>query len=169
MTMKNRQHSRDRSLTASDAGQGTLELALCLPLFALLILGSAEIGNLAWSSVQLNNAARAGAAFGSISRANAADLADIRTAAYNEAPNFITSPSTQVTPTQVCTCVDSSGTPGAPDRGCTSTNLTSCPSPSVIQVAVQVNVQVPVTPFIHYLGLPATYTVNAQATMDVEQ
>jgi Flp pilus assembly protein TadG len=168
MKMKNRQHSRDRSLTASDAGQATLELALCLPLFVLLILGSAEIGNLAWSSVQINNAARAGAAFGSISRANAADLVDIQAAAQNEAPNFITNRS-QVSSTQVCTCVDSSGTPGAPDPGCTTTNLTSCPSPSVIQVAVQVNVRVPVTPFVHYVGLPATYTVNAQATMDVEQ
>jgi hypothetical protein len=36
-------------------------------------------------------------------------------------------------------------------------------------MAVQVNVQAPVTTFVHYPGLPASYTVNAQATVGVEQ
>jgi Flp pilus assembly protein TadG len=154
----------------SESGQGTLELALSLPLFVLLILGSAEIANLAWSSVQINNAARAGAAYASLSRANAgaSNLANIQTAAQNEAPKLITSPATQVTSNQVCYCVDS-GTPITTDPGCATTTLTSCPSPDNIQVAVQVNVSVPVSPLIHYPGLPATYTVKAQATVGVVQ
>jgi Flp pilus assembly protein TadG len=155
-----------------ESGQGTVELALSLPLFVLLILGGVEIANLAWASVQVNNAARAAAAYASLSRANAgtSNLFNIQTAALNEAPKFITDRS-QVTSTQVCTCVSSSGTPGTPDPGCSNTNTQpgNCASPSVIQVAVQVNVQAHVTPFIHYLGLPASFPVNAQATVGEEQ
>ena len=67
---------------------------------------------------------------------------------------------------QVCYCV-TDGTSGPPASGCTNATLTSCAPPSVI--AVQVNLQAVVTPIVHYPGLPATYTVNAQATMGVAQ
>jgi len=152
----------------SESGTALIELAVSIPIFIVLILGTAEIANLAWSSVQINNAARAGASFGSLSRANSADLTHIQAAAQNEAPKFITDPATQVTSTQVCYCV-TAGVPGAADKGCTSTTLFTCAAPSIIQIAVQVNVQAPVTTVIHYPGLPASYTVRSQATMGVEQ
>lgn len=149
---------------SSESGQGALELALSLPLFALLILGSAEIANFAWASVEVNNAARAGAAYASLSRANAASIANIQTAAQNEAPNL----TINTTSTQVCSCVGASAAP-TNDPGCVSTNLASCPSPYVIQVSVQVNTSATVNTLIHYWGLPASYTINAQATVGVEQ
>jgi len=151
----------------SESGQATLELALSLPLFALLILGTAEIANLAWNSVQVNNAARAGAAYASLSRANAASTSEIQIAAQNEAPKIITSPTTQVSSTQICYCI--SGSTTTTDSGCTNTTLTTCPSPDIIQVAVRVNVNAPVTPLVRYAGLPASYTIHAQATLGVEQ
>jgi len=154
------------TIASAESGNALVELAITLPLFALLILGAAEIANLAWASVEVNNAARAGAAYGSISRANAANIPNIELAAQNEAPKLtLAFPNP---PTQVCYCV-TSGTPGSPDVGCTTTNLTSCTSPSIIQVAVQVNTQAAVSPLVHYPGLPATYTVRAQATMGVLQ
>lgn len=154
--------------SSAERGQGTLELALCLPLFLLLIAGGAEIANLAWASVQVNNAARAGAAYGSISRANAASTTNIQTAAQNEAPRLLTTPSTQVTSTQLCYCV-TSGTPGSADAGCTNTNLSTCPAPGVIQMAIKVNTSVTVSTLIHYIGLPSTYTVRGQAIVGVQQ
>ena len=155
-----------------ESGQSIVELAFSLPLFLLLILGGAEIANLAWASVQVNNAARAAAAYASISRANAgtSNLSNIQAAAQNEAPTLITDPSSQVTSTQVCTCVSNAGVAGTPDPGCTNTNTeTTCQTPSVIDVAVQINVSAPVRTLVHYPGLPATYTVNAQATVGEEQ
>jgi Flp pilus assembly protein TadG len=146
---------------SSESGQGALELAFSLPLFALLILGSAEIANLAWGSVEVNNAARAGAAYASLSRANAASTGYIQTAAQNEAPNLTIA----ATSTQVCYCSN----PAATDPGCGSTSLTSCPTPGVIQVAVQVNTSATVATLVHYPGLPASYTLHAQATVGVEQ
>lgn len=145
----------------SESGQGMLELALCLPIFALMILGTAEIANIAWASVQLNNAAHAGAQFGSQGRAWAANISGIETAAQNEAPALtITFPTA---PTQSCSCLDSTGATAG--TGCTTTVL--CPSPYVIYDNVTVYTQAVVTPLIHYPGLPASYTLQAQATMGV--
>jgi Flp pilus assembly protein TadG len=170
--MKNPPHSRlsslPRDLSRCESGNALIELAFSLPLFLVLILGTAEIANLAWASVQVNNAARAGAAYASQSRANSAPTnTNIGVAAQNEAPKLITSPSTQVTSTQLCSCVDSSGS--STSITCDTNALTNCPAPGTIQVAVQVNVQAPVTPLVHYPGLPATYTISAQATMGVAQ
>lgn len=158
------------SLSACESGNALVELAISLPIFLVLILGTAEIANLAWSSVQVNNAARAAAAYASQSRANAASTGPagyIAIAAQNEAPKLITDPSTQVTSTQTCSCVDSSGSSAV--ITCDQNALTACPSPGTIQVNVQINVQAPVTTFVHYPGLPATYTVRAQATTGVAQ
>lgn len=154
-----------------ESGQGMLELALCLPVFALILLASAEIANLAWASIQLNNAAHAGAQFGSLSRANASDpiivatgIGAIETAAQNESPKLtLTFPTA---PAQACSCIDpSTGNTGAGSTGCQT--LTECPSPYIIFDNITVNVRAVVKPLIHYPGLPASYTLNAAATMGV--
>lgn len=148
----------------ADSGQATLELALSLPLFLLLIIGGAEIASIAWASVQLNNAARAGAQFASLSRANAVDVTHIEAAVQNEAPRLtITFPAA---PAQVCSCVPPTG---APTTSACSSILSTCDSPSIVVASVQVKAQAVVTPLVHYLGLPASYTLHAQATMAVTQ
>jgi len=154
----------NRSLHASESGQNFLELALCLPVFALIILGTAEIANIAWASIQLNNAAHAGAQFASHSRGFASDIPDIKTAAQNEAPKLtITFPSD---PAQTCSCIDpSTGAPAVGAAGCTTTVL--CPSPWIIMDSITVTTRTVVTPLVHYPFLPASYTLNAQATMGV--
>ena len=172
--MKNSPHSRlsslSRDLSECESGNALIELAASLPLYLVLVLGTAEIANLAWASVQVNNAARAAAAYAAQSRANSSPLnsTNIGLAAQSEAPKFITAPSTQVTSTQLCYCAGTDGSLPA-QITCDQNALSNCPPPSIIQVAVQVNIQAPVSPFVHYPGLPATYTVNAQATMGVGQ
>lgn len=153
-----------RSAAHGESGQGMLELALCLPLFALLILGTAEIANIAWASVQLHNAARAGAQYGSLSRSNAANISEIEAAAQNEAPKLtVTFPTA---PSQACSCIDpSTDATGANSTGCQT--LVECPSPYIIFDNVTVTTQAAVTPLIRYPGLPASYTLQATATMGV--
>jgi Flp pilus assembly protein TadG len=155
------------SFSACESGNALVELAISLPLFLVLILGTAEIANLAWASVQINNAARAGAAYASLSRINAADGANIQLAAQNEAPQLLRTTGAFVLSTPNCSCVDSSGS--STTINCDPSALTSCPSPSTIQVNIQVITQAPVTTFVHYPGLPATYIVRAQATTGVSQ
>ncbi|HEV2576604.1 MAG TPA: TadE/TadG family type IV pilus assembly protein [Acidobacteriaceae bacterium] len=152
------------SCVPRDSGQASLELALSLPLFALLILGGAEIANIGWAAIQLNNAAHAGAQFASLSRTNAVDITDIEAAARSEAPALtITFPTA---PTQTCSCVTPSGTPTT--YPCSSI-IDSCASPDIIVDSVQVTTQAVVSPLIHYTGLPASYTLHGKATMEVIQ
>lgn len=137
-----------------------VEVALCLPLFLILILGTMEIANIGWAAIQVQNAARAGAAFGSQSRATAADATDIATAAKNDAPKLT---SMVVTSGTACQCINT--TTGAPTGA--ACNLAACPSPYLITVQVQVNTSAAVTPLVHYPGLPASYTLKGRAIMDV--
>jgi Flp pilus assembly protein TadG len=136
-----------------------------LPLFVAFILGTAEIASVAWSAVQLNNAARAGASFGAQSHTAAVDTADIKSAAQNDAPNIT---NMSVTSNDSCSCV-SSGSAGAADPGCTKTSTTTCVSPDVIQVSVQVNTSAIVTPIVQLPFLPATLTLHGQAIEGVVQ
>ncbi|HET6218994.1 MAG TPA: TadE/TadG family type IV pilus assembly protein [Acidobacteriaceae bacterium] len=152
-----------RSLPRREAGQSMLEVALCLPIFFILILGTAEIASIAWSAVQVQNAARAGAQFGAQSRAAASDTTDITTAAKRDAPALTTM---TVTPNQSCQCINTS-TGATAGSGCAT--ITECPSPYVIIEQIQVNTSAAVTPLFHLPGLPASYTLAGQAIMDVEK
>jgi Flp pilus assembly protein TadG len=161
---------RINELFTHESGNALVELAVSLPLFVLLIAGTAEIANVGWASVQLNNAAHAAAQFGSISRTNAADTPDIATTAENEAPNFITS-ATQVTSALDCSCITPSTGAQTTPVTCTSTYATTapCASPNVILTSVQVTVQATVRPIVHYPGFPATYTLHGKASMGIVQ
>ena len=145
-----------------ESGQSMLEVALCLPLFFILILGTSEIASIAWSAIQVQNAARAGAQFGAQSRAAAADATDIATAAQNDAPKLT---SMIVTSSQACQCLNTST--GAATGACAT--ITQCPSPFLITDTVQVNTSAAVTPIVHLPGLPASYTLTGRAILDVEK
>lgn len=161
--------NQERSATERESGQSMLELALCLPIFALLILGTAEIANIAWADVQVHNAARAAVQYASQSRGNAdtsssVAVQNMETAAQNEAPKLsITFPTA---PSQACSCIDpSTNATGANSSGCQT--LAECPSPYIIFDNITITTQAVVTPLIHYPGLPASYTLQATATMGV--
>ena len=145
------------------SGQSIVELALCMPLFLLLMVGTAEMASIAWDAIQVQNAARAGAQFGSQSRAAAADSTDISTAAKNDAPRLT---SMSVTSTSSCQCINTT-TGGTAGMGCTT--LTQCPSPYLITEQVQVNTTATVAPMLHYPGLPASFTLRGQAVMGVQK
>ncbi len=131
-------------------------------MFLLLILGTAEIANIVWASIQLNNAAHAGAQFGSLSRANAADTTDMETAAQNEAPALtITFPTA---PTQECCCITPSTGSATTPVTCTSTFITdtSCTSPKVVLASIKVTTQAVVRP-AHSLSGPARHLHPARS------
>lgn len=161
---------RISELCNQESGSSLVELAFSLPLFALLMLGTAEIANIGWASIQLNNAAHVGAQFGSISRTNAGDTTDMGNAAQNEAPNLITAPATQVTSALVCTCITPSTGSETPNPPASCTGMeTTCLSPDVIVAYVQVTTQATVHPIFHYPGMPASYSLHGNAMMGIVQ
>ena len=56
-----------------NSGQAFVELALVLPIFILLLVGAAEVGRLAYASIEVSNAARAGVAYAAQSHTTAQD------------------------------------------------------------------------------------------------
>jgi Flp pilus assembly protein TadG len=142
-----------------DIGQAFVELALVLPIFILLLVGAVEVGRLAYASIEVSNAARAGVAYGSQNHTTASDTANIQVAATQDAPNIT---SLTATATQVCSC--SSGT------SITCANAgTTCVSPAHIIEYVQVQTTAPVNTLFHFPGIPSTVTFRGYAIMRVEQ
>jgi hypothetical protein len=140
--------------------QSLVELALLLPLFLLILLGSAEFARFAWAAVLTSSAARAGASWGAQSPANAGDqTGGIEAAAAADSVNL-----TGLTTTPGLTCVCSSG--AAIQRCITTalgvaTALSDCPAPATITNYVHVNTTSTVSVFGH------SFTATGQATMVV--
>lgn len=140
--------------------QSLVELAFLLPLFLVILLGSAEFARFAWASVLTSNAARAGASWGAISPGNAADTTGIEAAAAADGANL--TGLTTATPTISCVCSN-----GNTIRRCVTsalgvaTALTDCPSPATITNYVHVNTTSTISVFGH------SFTANGQSVMVV--
>ena len=146
-----------------DSGQSLVELALTLPLFLLILLGTAEFARFAWASIETTNAARAGVQYGAQTHVTAADIAGMQAAALNDGVNLT---GLTATPTSTCAC----STAATTTLVCkTAISSGSCASPAVLLVYVQVTTSSTVKPLYHWPGLPTTFTANGSAVMEVEQ
>jgi Flp pilus assembly protein TadG len=168
-----------------DATGGALvEVALTAPIFILLVGGAAELARVAYYAVEVQNAAHAGALYGSLNVANAfGSASNIETAAQDDATNItITFPSA---PTQECVCEtlgspptyssangSSSDAPGS----CTDKSITGCTANNqdvVEYVVVQTQGTVPAMFPMKFkawgIGLPTSYTLNGLSMMRVLQ
>ncbi|MES2222294.1 MAG: TadE/TadG family type IV pilus assembly protein [Acidobacteriota bacterium] len=148
----------DEAMNA-ERGQSLVELALMFPIFILLLVGAAEFGRLAYAAIEISNAARAGASYGSLTHITASDFANIRAISTKDAANLT---GVSAVATNFCAC----STGGV--ITC-STALTTCPSPARIIEYVQVNTSGTVDPLFHYPGLPRTFALRGQAIMRVQQ
>jgi Flp pilus assembly protein TadG len=145
-----------------DSASSLVEMAIMLPVFILLAMGAAEFGTLAFYSIEVSNAARAGLAYGAQSPATAANTSGIQTAAQDDAPDVTRIATLAVTPTVACSCT--SGTT------ITCTNAAAnCTSPDRIIQTLHVATSATMTPFFHAEGMPASYTLTGSAYMRVQQ
>ncbi len=156
-----------RSASGEDA-QGLVELALAVPLFLILLLGSAEFARFAWASILASNAARAGASYGSQSSEKAGDIANVKLAAANDSVNL--TGLTTADPIVACYC----NTPQSAQITCSTAlippaSASNCLAPNTIIKTVQVNTSVTVTPLAQYPGLPTRFTATGQSIMVIEQ
>jgi Flp pilus assembly protein TadG len=154
---------RPKQIIRRQDAQSIIELALMVPFFIILLLGSAELAQVAWAAVLTSNAARAGAQYGAQNVATAGDAAGIRTNAANDGVNLT---NLVTTPTTFCAC--SNGT-SIPTGQCTNAISYCSAAAGTILNYVKVNTSSTVTPLVHYPGLPRTFTVIGQSIMVVEQ
>ena len=136
-------------LLRSPRGSALLEAALVTPMLATLLLGAADLAQVARVSVEVSNAAKAGAQYGTESGYTAQDSTGIATAAQNEAPDLTLT----TTSSYSCVCSDGSSS---------TCQNTDCPT-SHIEETVTVNTQATITPAVQIPALPSTWTISGQA------
>ena len=148
-------HMKLRISARQEDAQSLVELALVVPLFILLLVGSAEFARLAWVTILTSNAARAGASWGAQSPANAGDATGgIEAAAAADSVNL--TGLTTAPPTISCTCSS-----GAIIQSCFNTALSDCPAPATIINYVHVNTTSTISVFGH------SFTATGESIMVV--
>jgi len=130
-----------------------VEYALATPLLLMIMAVALDFGMAMRTAEAVSSAARAGAAWGSLSTANAANASGIQTAVTTAAPDIS---GLTVSSGQSCQC------PGGTAVSCTG----SCTGNMLMYV--QVNVKATTTNFFSYSGLGFGSTTSAQATMRVK-
>jgi Flp pilus assembly protein TadG len=138
-------------------GQSYVELAFALPVLVLILVVAADFGRLFYTYVEVINAARAGAQYGSNSVITAADATGMKAAATQDGANV---PNLTVTANQ-CTC----GTATASIPKCASTFCANDPQGNYVVV----NAQAPFSTITKYPGVPSSVTLKSQAVMQVQQ
>jgi Flp pilus assembly protein TadG len=168
-----------------ERGGALVETALVIPLLAWMMLGSAELGRIAYAAIEASNAARAGAAFGAQGVVTTTETpitsANIEQAAVNDAADFV-SGGLQATANIYCVCLTTNASTGGvsstPQVLCTSSTATSatyCPTSTTTKVQntiihyVEVSTTATVKSMFHYPGLPTSYKLNGFSEMRVDQ
>ncbi|HTS10964.1 MAG TPA: TadE/TadG family type IV pilus assembly protein [Candidatus Limnocylindrales bacterium] len=149
----------------SERGGSLVEVAMLLPILTLLLLGTIDLGRLAYMSIEVSNAARAGVQYGQQNSSTWADVQGMQTAAANDAPDLVGAGNGNltITATYWCQCADGSAvtascSPNAPS--CTGTHLVNYVK--VVSTATY-------KPWFSCAGIPSTTTLNGQAVMRAGQ
>ncbi len=147
-------------------GNSMVELALLVSLFgAPMLVGTSEVAFLTYDSIEVTNAAHAGAMYGMISSTFAADSSGVTAAAQAEAPDI--GSTVNVTPTIYYACsaaVDGTqySTQTAANTACTGTGNHSL---EFIQVVTSATITSP----FQFSGLPKTVTFGGTSIMEVQE
>jgi Flp pilus assembly protein TadG len=149
-----------------DRGSALVEFALVLSFFAMpMLLGTAEMATLIYASIEVSNAAHAGAMYGMMSSTFAGNSAQIIGAAQAEASDF--GANLVVTPTSYFACSAALGGTRYTSQTAANTACSGAGNHSLqfIQVAASVPVVLP----FRCPGIPSTITLNSSSIMEVEE
>lgn len=139
-------------IRSCEGGSALVETALTFPVLVLLITGAAEFSRVAYASLEVVSAAKAGVSYGAQTGATATDLTGITYAAQNDAGNVTSLKVISANSTYVCS------------DGAASTGANTDCSTSHMEQTLTVVTQATIDPIIHVPGLPTTYTINGQAS-----
>jgi len=146
-----------RAAAQSQRGASLVELIVMVPFLMLLLLGVIDFGRGFYFSIEVVNAARAGAQYGSQNTVTMLDNAGMKTAAKNEAPDISTA------------CTGNPGTTcwaGTFPQATSASELASGGSAHTVNY-VKVTTKATYTPMINWpgLGFPA---LNSKVILRVE-
>jgi Flp pilus assembly protein TadG len=149
------------SMFHHESGDSLVEVALLLPVLTMLLVGTIDLGRLAYMSIEVSNAARAGVQYGQQNSSTWSDVNGMQTAATNDAADLVgaTNGSLSATATYWCQCSDGTSvtqscSPSAPS--CSSTHLVNY---------VKVVATATYKPWFPCPGIPSSTTLSSQAVM----
>jgi len=145
----------EKGVRALAKGQSLVEMAAVLPVLALLLLAATDFGRLYYTNIEVIQAARAGAQYGSQSVITAANSAGMQTAAKNDAVNV---PGLSATATQ-CTCATGSTVTACP--------ISYCASSPAGSTFVEVDTSMTFNTIVSYPGVPSSVPLSGKAVMMV--
>jgi len=150
----------------SAKGAALVEMVFALPLLVAALVGTADFARIFYYSIELTNAARAGAQYGAYNSARATETANIQAAARSAAPNLaLTGSPVAVTVSTVCQCATADGS-GQPWTVITCGNL--CTGGTHQFETVTVTATQTFTMISRFVpAIPNTLTVSRKATMRV--
>jgi Flp pilus assembly protein TadG len=152
------ENTRNRRQRSFGKGQSAVELAIIVPVLALMLVAIADFGRVFFVSVAVNNAARASAQFGSQSATTAADPTGMIAAANADAANI---PNFGTPTTSQCTCKSPPGSvPPCASTYCTDTTTATY---------VTVNTSATYNTILNYPGVPSSMALTGKAIMQVQQ
>jgi len=140
-----------------ESGQSTVELASMATILVTLLLVAGDFSRMFYVSITLNNAARAGAQYGSQSLITAADSTGMQTAANNDGSNVA---GFSVIKTSECTCGTALTVAACPSSYCTNN-----PQATYVEVDTQATFQT----VLSFGVIPASLTLTGKAIMQVQQ
>jgi Flp pilus assembly protein TadG len=141
----------------SERGAAFVELAVTLPLLVVVVLGTIDFGRVFYTTMELNNAARAGAQYGAQNLATASDIAGMNAAATAASPDI--SPFTVTPSAPTCYCVVP-GNPFVNNVACSGTCVTGHMAVSVTVTATKT-----FSMFSTFPGLPSSVSITRAARM----
>ena len=147
------------SLARSDHGGALVELAMCLPLLVLILVGTADFARVFYTSIELTNAARAAAQAGAYGLAQSDPVAGPMQATANTASNITPS---SVTVLRSCSCVSDDGSIASP-MSCTAVCPTSPLLPRHRVITVTVTTGTTFSTISSLLGVPCRVAVGGCA------
>lgn len=154
-----------RAADEPESGQAIVEVAVTLSLLVLIVLGAVQFGQIAYTSIQVANAAKAAVQYGAQNGFTAADTTGITTAATSAAPTLT---GLTATPTVACVCSDGSAST------CQNTDCSNSRLIETLTVTTQYTltpvIHVPaLNPVIHTAAQPTTITLSGSAVQKCAQ
>jgi Flp pilus assembly protein TadG len=158
-----------------------VELALVLPLLCLVLIGSVELGRMAYAAIEVSNAARAAVAYGAQNLTTAKDSDGMAVAATADAANLTAMGASLSPPSADHVCVCDNGSSSPPTVNCTQLSQQCCPPGNTAACTgsgtytgygveyVFANTSATVSTMFHYPGIPTSFTLHGYAKMRVLQ
>lgn len=156
-----------------EAGQSLVEIAFCIPMLLLLLVGGAEFACLGYSAIEVSNAAKAAVQYGAEERAYVADQTGMQNAVTNEVAQVPgLSAATLSSATTTLTCSDGT-VPADGNSGGPYSNTDCSSSHAVETLAVKTTATFTpwmlVNPLLKECNIPTSFTVTGYATQVVLQ